>query len=632
MDRRDEQGAGRRDLNEPDPPRAITTELIEAFLCLARGDFSVRVQRNFKRDTEDLLALFVNQIAEELGRLLAEREASRRALESGVAELSEAFLKLAAGDFEARATRSERGDPLDVLAFLLNNTAGEVGAIVGEARRQREVLEVTFESMLDGVLVVDDKGAVRQTNTSFARALGYERAALLGKRFNDLLAPSAQLATVRLIDQVAIGDVRGRELPFRTATGEMLSLSVNASGQRDATTGALIGIVLVARDDRELQKAQAQLQLSDRLATMGTLAAGVAHEINNPLSFVIGNLDFVAEEVDRARATVGVEELAEVSRALVAAKSGADRVRQIVRDLKAFSRVDEDESSRVPLARLLDAAAQMVRHEIRHRATLSKEYGPSPLVDANEARLIQVFLNLIQNAAQAIPAGAADTNRIVLVTGTTEDGQAFASVADTGGGIAEKDLSRIFDAFFTTKAVGVGTGLGLSISHRIVAGFGGTIDVSSEVGKGTTFRVVLPAAAERPAQAPTERRTRGSVRPPRRKNVLVVDDEIEVGRSIERILGRDHDVVTVSRGAAALELLPERSWDIVLCDLMMPEMTGIDVYRRAIALAPELGHRFVFLTGGTFDEASRAFLLAVPNGLLEKPFDTRDLRELVAQA
>ena len=616
-----------------DPPKAITEELIEAFLRLARADFSVRVPRNFKRDTEDLLAMFVNQIADELGRLLAERDASRHALEIGVAELSEAFLKLSGGDFTARAPRSERGDPLDVLAYLLNNTAAEIGDIVGVAERQREVLQATLESMVDGVLVVDDKGAIKQTNTSFSRALGYEREALLGKRLNEVLAPSAQLATIKILEEVAHGDVRGRELPFRTASGEPLVLSVNASAQRDVTLGSLVGVVLVARDERELKKAQTQLQLSDRLATMGTLAAGVAHEINNPLSFVIGNLDFVSEEVDALGDSVPVETLTEMARALVAAKGGAARVRQIVRDLKGFSRVDEDAVSRVSLSRILDSASQMVRNELRHRTTLTKDYGPSPPVAANEARLLQVFLNLIQNAAQSIPAGSAEKNRIHLTTGTTADGRPFASVEDTGAGIAAEDLPRVFDAFFTTKAIGVGTGLGLSISHKIVTSFGGTIDVKSEVGVGTTFLVVLPAApAETPVKTAEDRPSRSSMRPPRRKSVLVVDDEIEVGRTIERILGRDHDVVSVSRGEAALALFEERAWDVILCDLMMPEMTGVEVYERAVAARPELGHRFVFLTGGTFDDVVRAFLLGVPNGLVEKPFDTRDLRALVAQA
>ncbi len=620
-------------MSDSEPSKTITDELIAAFLRLARADFTVRLPRNFKRDTEDLLAMFVNQIAEELGRLLAERDASRLALESGVAALSEAFLKLAAGDFSARAARSEKGDPLDVLAFLLNNTAAEIGEIVDDARKKHALLQATLESMIDGVVVLDEKGVVRQTNTSFGRALGYAREELLERRFNDLLAPSAQRTTAQLLDEVKRGDVQGREVLFRTEGGEILALSVNASAQRDGAD-APIGLVLVARDDRELKKAQAQLQLSDRLATMGTLAAGVAHEINNPLSYVAGNLDFLMEELAALQREAPSERLEEMGRALTAAKGGADRVRQIVRDLKAFSRVDEDEISRVSLAKLFDSAAQMVRNEVRHRATLSKDYGETPMVQANEARLLQVFLNLIQNAAQAIPVGHADENRILLSTGTTPDGKAFASVEDTGGGISDKDLSRIFDAFFTTKPVGVGTGLGLSIAHKIVTGFGGTIEVATEPGRGTTFRVVLPPAPEESAtrtRMPRESSPKSVERPSTRKNILVIDDEVEVGRSIERILGRDHDVVTVTQGTQALALLAEKPWDIVLCDLMMPDLTGADVYRRAVDQSPDLGPRFVFLSGGTFDEAIRAFLLEVPNGLLEKPFDTRDLRDLVGQ-
>lgn len=620
-------------MSDNEPSKTITDELIAAFVRLARADFTVRLPRNFKRDTEDLLAMFVNQIAEELGRLLAERDAARVALEAGVTALSEAFLKLAAGDFSARAARSDSGDPLDVLAFLLNNTAAEVGEIVGDARKKHALLRATLESMVDGVAVIDERGLIRQTNTSFCRTLGRTRDELLGRRINDLLAPSAQRTTAQLLEEVKHGDVQGREVPFRTANGETLALSVNASAQRDESTGALAGLVLVARDDRELKKAQAQLQLSDRLATMGTLAAGVAHEINNPLSYVAGNLDFLTEELEALQRDAPSPRLEEMDRALKAAKGGADRVRQIVRDLKAFSRVDSEEISRVSLAKLLDSAAQMVRNEVRHRATLSKDYGAAPMVEANEARLLQVFLNLIQNAAQAIPVGQAEENQIHLTTGTTPDGKAFASIEDSGGGISEKDLSRIFDAFFTTKPMGVGTGLGLSIAHKIVAGFGGTIDVSTEPGRGSTFRVVLPAASEESAARTTSKETspKNVARPSMRRNILVIDDEVEVGRSIERILGRDHDVVTVTQGSQALALLDHKPWDIVLCDLMMPDLTGADVYRRAVDRTPELGPRFVFLSGGTFDETIRAFLLEVPNGLLEKPFETHDLRQLVDQ-
>lgn len=616
----------------PAAPKLITEELIEAFLRLSRADFTVRLPRNHKRDAEDLLAMFVNQIADELGRLLSEREAARKGLEAGVAELSEAFVQLAAGDFTARVPRSEQGDPLDVLAFLFNNMAAELGDAASEVQRQRQVLEATLESMVDGVLVVDDKNVVQRANSAFCEMLELGRDEVVGARLLSLLGPSEQLAVAQLASEVLEADVRGRSLVFRTRSGAPLALTVNASARR--TEGGLAsGFVLVARDDRDLKKAQAQLQLSDRLATMGSLAAGVAHEINNPLAFIVGNLDFLLEEAEEGGSlgeSVDPETRAELERALRAARGGADRVRQIVRDLKSFSRVDEEEISRVSLARILDAAAHMVRHEIRHRAVLSKDYGESPLVDANEARLLQVFLNLLQNAAQAIPAGHVDDNRIRLTTGVTASGHAFAAVEDTGSGIAAKDLPRIFDAFYTTKSVGVGTGLGLSISHKIVSALGGTIEVESEVERGSVFRVVLPPAAGVPR--PEQRPSRPPTKITRRKRVLVVDDEIEVGLAIERILGREHDVVLAKTGREALLQLDDRSWDVVLCDLMMPEMTGVEVYRRAVAARPELARKFVFLTGGSFDEDVRAFLLDVPNGLVEKPFDARDLRALVARA
>ncbi|AKV00585.1 Sensory box histidine kinase/response regulator [Labilithrix luteola] len=613
------------------PPKEITEELIEAFLRLSRADFTVRLPRNHKRDTADLLAMFVNQIAEELGRLLDERDASRAALEHGVSQLSEAFVQLASGNFTARVPRSERGDPLDVLAFLFNNMAAELGDAAAELHKQREVLEATIESMVDGVLLLDYRSVVQRPNSAFCRMLGLDRSAVVGARLGSLLVASEQMVATRLADEAMHGAVRGRTLVFRTASGDPLSLTVNASPQRVGDDGEAVGLVLVARDDRDLKKAQAQLQLSDRLATMGSLAAGVAHEINNPLAFIAGNIDFVMEETEALADALPEEPRLEIDKALKAARDGAERVRQIVKDLKAFSRVDEEEVAQVSLARILDAAVHMVRHEIRHRAVLEKNYGEVPLVDANEARLLQVFLNLIQNAAQAIPAGRADDNRIRLMTGTLPDGRAFAAVQDTGSGIAPKDLPRIFDAFFTTKAVGSGTGLGLSISHKIVTGFGGTIEVESEVGGGTTFRVLLPPGGGGASSADA-RVPRPSSPPARRKRVLIVDDEVEVGHTLLRILGREHEVVAVARGREALPLLAEREWDIVLCDLMMPEMTGVEVYTRAIEQRPELARRFVFLTGGSFDENVRAFLLRVPNGLVEKPFDARDLRTLVARA
>jgi CheY-like chemotaxis protein len=201
-------------------------------------------------------------------------------------------------------------------------------------------------------------------------------------------------------------------------------------------------------------------------------------------------------------------------------------------------------------------------------------------------------------------------------------------VHDSGSGIPQENLSRIFDAFFTTKPVGVGTGLGLSICHRIISGLGGTLEVASEVGKGSVFRVVLP-----PAKAACLPARQVSVPVPvrsRRGRVLVVDDEPMIATAIGRTLAFDHEVVVSADAADALErILGGERFDVVLCDLMMPQMTGMDLHSALSTHAPDQAERMVFLSGGAFTAAARAFLDEVPNQRLEKPFDTRQLSALV---
>jgi PAS domain S-box-containing protein len=612
----------------PSQPREITGELIEALVRLARADFTVRLRRNFKRDTDDTLAFFVNLIAEELDRLLTEREQKRKELEDGVNTLSELFLKVAAGEFTVRAARSGKGDPLDVLAFLFNNTVAEVGDAFAELDRQRQVLQAILESMIDGVLLLDAAGNVLRANAAAAQLLGYEPATLESRRIEELLAAKERTFAERLTEVVKQGAFRDRATLFLSAKGEVMTLSVNGSPQR-SSDGELVGIVLLARDDRELKQAQAQLQLTDRLATMGTLAAGVAHEINNPLAFVIGNLDFIAEELEAlGQSAFDAERLAEMKRALSSSQGGAERVRQIVKDLKSFARVDQDVVKPLDLNKLVETALGMTRNEIRHHAKLTKELGVVPTVVANEARLVQVLINLLQNAAQAIPAGKVEQNEICVVTGRHEGGAARIAVRDTGKGIGEDTLPRIFDAFFTTKPVGVGTGLGLSISHKIVSSLGGRIEVESELGRGTTFSVILPGvenATPRPSIAPPGRdATLGE-----RKRILVIDDEQEVCDTLERMLGRDHDVVTETRAASALERMSQDAFDLVLVDLMMPEMNGVEFYDRLLATSAAQAERVVFMSAGSFDAKTRELLERIPNRLIDKPFDSTILRQIV---
>jgi CheY-like chemotaxis protein len=239
-----------------------------------------------------------------------------------------------------------------------------------------------------------------------------------------------------------------------------------------------------------------------------------------------------------------------------------------------------------------------------------------------------VFLNLLINAAQAIPEGNADGNEVKIATYPEGRDHVVVEISDTGQGIPESVKQRLFTPFFTTKPVGVGTGLGLSICHRIVTSLGGTISVESQEGRGATFRVVLPVAAGVTADEPTP--APEPARPFRRGRVLVVDDEAMIRRSIARSLGTQHDVTTAASGREALELLVAgERFDMIFCDLMMPEMTGMELHAVLMMTAPEQASHMVFLTGGAFTESARRFLSDVPNVALDKPFDPQRLLAMV---
>jgi len=410
--------------------------------------------------------------------------------------------------------------------------------------------------------------------------------------------------------------------------------------ERDAS-GRPARVIGTYTDITEQKKMQAQLLQSDRMASMGTLAAGVAHEINNPLAYVVANLGYVIEELTDAGVvasgpgaapgeeparTLSGELLGETLRAMVEAREGAERVRAIVRDLKTFSRADEPGHGSADVRRVLESAINLARNEIRHRARTVTEFGEVPRVEATEHRLGQVFLNLLINAAQAIPEGRALENEVRAVTRTDDRGRAVVEIRDTGCGIAPQDLGRIFEPFYTTKPAGVGTGLGLSICQGIVAGLGGEVQVESEPGKGSVFRVILPPAAAEGDEAPA----RATADHPARGRILVVDDEPLVGKAVQRVLASQHEVVVESAARSAMARIEQgETFDLVLCDLMMPQMTGMDLHAAVSRAAPAMAERFVFLTGGAFTPAAREFLDRAARRRIDKPFEPADLRDLV---
>jgi PAS domain S-box-containing protein len=393
--------------------------------------------------------------------------------------------------------------------------------------------------------------------------------------------------------------------------------------------GAPLRLFGTLRDVTEGKALQARLEVADRLAAVGTLAAGVAHEINNPLAYVAANLVFLGEQVERlASAPAAGGDVAELRQALAEASDGAGRVRDIVQGLRRFGRPGPADRRPVNVRREIEAAVSLARNEVAHRARLLVDLGDLPPLPAAEHELGQVFVNLLLNAAQAIPEGRAGENE-VRVTARSANGEIVAEVSDTGCGIPPENFPRIFDPFFTTKPAGLGTGLGLSITHGIVSGLGGSIEVESASGRGTTFRVRLPVHGQ-PAQVPAP-----AGAPPaaaaRRARVLVVDDELLVGRAVARVLGGEHEVQAVTSPAEALRRAARgESWDIVLCDLMMPEMDGAEFGARLAEVAPALAGRIVYMTGGAFTDQIREFLEHDRHPHVEKPIDPALLRSLVA--
>jgi CheY-like chemotaxis protein/two-component sensor histidine kinase len=356
----------------------------------------------------------------------------------------------------------------------------------------------------------------------------------------------------------------------------------------------------------------------------------VAHEINNPLAAVMTNLELAEQTLTGLEAAATPTQVTRLRDVLGDACEGAERVRQIVKDLKIFSRSEEeDRRCAVDVERVVESSLRMAWNETRHRARIVKNYAKVPKVAANESRLGQVFLNLLVNAAQALPPGRADNNQIEIAITLDVSGQVAVEVSDTGSGMPPEVVKKLFTPFFTTKQSGQGTGLGLSICQRIVTELGGSLEVRSEIGRGTTFRVLLPASRETStADSPVQ-----SVIPAaKRGRILVIDDDVMICAAVQRALSPEHDVVVAMDARIGMEhIRGGEKFDAILCDLMMPVVTGMEFYSALAGFAEDQAERVVFFTGASFSEASREFLARVTNARIEKPFRIERLRAVINQ-
>jgi len=484
---------------------------------------------------------------------------------------------------------------------------------------------VLFEHAADAIFFADPTGRFLDVNQAACELLGYTHAELLDRAVTDIVAddsgaytPDALTGTFENGDTVR----RRRRVLRKDATTVPVESHTRRLGDGHFVT--------VVRDLSEQLRMQAQLVVADRMVSLGTLAAGVAHEINNPLAAALLMLEQIEIDSQPEDPNDHTPRLDGISEAVGDARKALWRVNTIVRDLKLFARADEQPPCPVDLRSVCDTAIQLCAAELRQRATVVRHYAAAPPVMAPEARLVQVVVNLIVNAAHAIVDGNAPRQKVTIVTSTDEAGNGVLEVRDTGNGIEPAAMEHLFEPFFTTKPHGVGTGLGLSICHGIVTSLGGTISAESTVGKGAIFRVILPPSptslrAPEAASMPRSDRMQGA-----RGRVLVVDDDplqtLAVTRALEGV-----DVIAVSSGRQALAACSRQLFDCIVCDVMMPDMSGADLFEALCARDPGMQRTFVFVCAGAFTERSRSFLEGVRNRVLPKPFSRDELRTAVAE-
>jgi two-component system NtrC family sensor kinase len=515
---------------------------------------------------------------------------------------------------------------------------------ITERKRVEAALRVSsqfFQSTLDAlpahIAILDESGTIVSVNMAwrqFADANGFE-----GPEYG---VGMNYLTVCDNVDDDG-GDARAVALGIREVIGRQRRTFAceytcpNPSEQCwflmrvvrfDSIEGAHIVVVhenitALKQAEVQVQRQQETLYQQEKLAAMGFLLASVAHELNNPLSIVMMQADLLREELGEPAL---VERMAELNQS-------AERCVRIVRNFLTLARQNPPQRTAVQLNAVIDEVIALLAYALRvdnidvHQR-LAEDL---PTLWADPHQLHQVVVNLITNAQQALR----ETVAIRQLTITTHADMAHSSVAlevaDTGRGIPPDLRTRIFEPFFTTKPPGIGTGLGLSLCQGIIESHGGTITVQSPPGGGTVFRIELPITAL-PLAPPISATEAPTAMPTPQKTILIVDDEAGISKGLAYLFRRDgHQVDTAANGHFALARLQEREYDLILCDLRMPELDGPGLYRALEFHAPHLLHRFIFLTGDTLSPEAQTFLNQTGAARLNKPFRAAEIRRVVQQ-
>jgi two-component system, NtrC family, sensor kinase len=475
--------------------------------------------------------------------------------------------------------------------------------LLSTAKRQ---WEQTVDAITQAICIVDARGIVLRANRVFAELVTTPVTAIPGRPWLDLVLP-------------AWAEVVGRAVTERTpSTAEL------RAGERSLLFTAIplaepVSAVLVFEDQSEKRRLQDQLIQSEKMSAIGQLIAGVAHDLNNPLASVIGFSDFLAEST---------EVPPHLAEPLEVIRQEAERAATIVRNLLSFARSQEGERQVQSVWPILQSTLALLRNQMMAHhveATLELEVD-LPDIEINANQIKQVFVNLINNATQAI-AGANRSGRIWITAKRWLDGIAV-SVADNGPGIPEEVIPRVFEPFFTTKQEGQGTGLGLSICQGIVKEHGGRITLDARPGAGVTFTVELPGAVQQPPPSPEVE----PIADAKALKVLVVDDEPHILYYMRSTLESwGHTVEVASDGAYALERAIADPFDVIICDLRMPHLSGREMYQRLARQDPQAAKRIIFATGDTVRGDTLHFLESLDRPYLHKPFTLAELRRALGR-
>jgi PAS domain S-box-containing protein len=531
------------------------------------------------------------------------------------------------------AALQERTDHLMQLNTELRNQIVERQRAEEALQESEDRFHSIAQSANDAIIAIDNSGTIVVWNKGASTIFGYEEAEALGQPLTLLMPPRYRAAYRNRLEWVH----ETGELPLVGKTVEFqgrrkdgsefpveISLAKWQAGAETFYSGIIRDIAERKQAEEQLQRQQEALHRSEKLAAMGSLLANVAHELNNPLAIVMMEADLLNEEAAAGPLTGRTRKIAQA----------AQRCVRIVQNFLALARERSPERTTVQLNAIIEEAVELLEYPLRvDNVSVQRHLAEDlPTLSADPHQLHQVIVNLITNAHQALR----ETSSVRQLTITTRYDAArhgiVLELTDTGPGIPHELQTRIFEPFFTTKPSGLGTGLGLSLCQGIIEAHGGTISVASPPGQGTTFRIEFPVETTSTTTAPPA--PEPEAEPPGAGTaILIVDDEAGIANGVAHLLRRNgHEVDTAANGRLALHKLQERTYDLILCDLRMPELDGPGFYRALEQDNPDMLQRIIFLTGDTLGAETRAFLERTNVPRLNKPFTAATIRQTVHQA